>query len=148
MCLLISLLHDDRDTVWVHWCLACSSAPQMLPTISCKEQDILSLLELKQPLSLFLSLTIIMLLILFTFVNWSYLFFVGKLSYYSRSIRFSLYGLYLWNFVKSISLMYRFRSWWQYICLDFICKAEWIVCWSRYMTDYHMSHRVTGTVKN
>ena len=34
----------------------------MLPTISCKEQDILSLLELKQPLSLFLSLTIIMLL--------------------------------------------------------------------------------------
>ena len=38
-----------------------------------------------------------------------------------------------------------FRSWWQYICLDFICEAEWIVCWSRYVTDYHMSRRVTGT---
>ena len=60
--LLISLLHDDRDTVWVDWCLARSSAPQTPPTISSKEQDILFLLELKQPLSLFLSPTIITLL--------------------------------------------------------------------------------------
>ena len=43
---LISLLHDDRDTVWVTWCLARSSAPQTPPTISRKEQDILFLLEL------------------------------------------------------------------------------------------------------
>ena len=59
---LISLLHDDRDIVWVDWCLARSSAPQTPPAISIKEQDILFLLELKQPLSLFLSPTIIALL--------------------------------------------------------------------------------------
>ena len=60
--LLTSLLHDDRDTDWVDWCLARSSAPQTPPTILSKEQDILFLLELKQPLSLFLSPTIIALL--------------------------------------------------------------------------------------
>ena len=82
---------------------------------------------------------------LFIFVNRSHCFSVGKLYRYFRSIRFSSCGLCLWNFVKSISLLYRFRSRWQYICLDFICEAEWIVCWSRYVTDYHMSRRVTGT---
>ena len=131
------------DTVWVDWCLVRSSAPQTPPTISSKEQGILLLLGLKQPFSFFLSPTIITLL--FTFVNWSHLFSVGKLYRHFRSIKFSLYGLYFWNFVKSISLLYRFRSWWQYICLDFICEAEWIVCWSRYVTDCPMSRRVTGT---
>jgi len=61
--LLISLLHDDSDTVWVDGCLARSSAPQTPPTISRKEQDLFFLLELKQPLSLFLSPTIITLLL-------------------------------------------------------------------------------------
>ena len=74
---------------------------------------------------------------LFTFVNRLHCFSVGKLYRYFRSIRFSSYGLCLWNFIKSISLLYRFRSRWQYICLNFICQAEWIVCWSRYVTDYH-----------
>ena len=146
--LLTSLLHDDRDTDWVDWCLARSSAPQTPPTISSKEQDILFLLELKQPLSLSVYSShrrLLRFCFLFTFVNRSHCFSVGKLYRFFRSIRFSSYGLCLWNFVKSISLLYRFRSRWQYICLNFICEAEWIVCWSRYVTDYHMSRRVTGT---
>lgn len=61
--LLIPLLHDDSDTVWVDGRLARSSAPQTPPAISRKEQDILFPLQLKQPLSLFLSPTIITLLL-------------------------------------------------------------------------------------
>ena len=34
--LLISLLHDDRDNVWLNWCLTLSSAPETPPTISSK----------------------------------------------------------------------------------------------------------------
>ena len=51
----------------------------MLPTISCKEQDILSLLELKQPLSLFLSLTIIMLLFFVNFRELIIFVFCGEI---------------------------------------------------------------------
>ena len=51
----------------------------MLPTISCKEQDILSLLELKQPLSLFLSLTIIMLLFFVYFRELIIFVFCGEI---------------------------------------------------------------------
>ena len=51
----------------------------MLPTISCKEQDILSLLELKQPLSLFLSLTIIMFLFFVYFRELIIFVFCGEI---------------------------------------------------------------------
>ena len=51
----------------------------MLPTISCKEQDILSLLELKQPLFLFLSLTIIMLLFFVYFRELIIFVFCGEI---------------------------------------------------------------------
>lgn len=93
----ISLLHDDSDTVWVEWCLARSSAPQTPPTISRKEQDILFLLELKQPLSLCLSPTITALL-LFVYFRWLVKFLSrGRMLSLFRSIKFSLYGSYLWH---------------------------------------------------
>ena len=94
-----------------------SSALQTPPTISSKEQNIPA--GVKATIVFIPFTDALRFCFLFTFVNWSHLFYAGKLYLYFRSIGFSLYGLYLWNFVKSISLLYRFRSWWQYICLDF-----------------------------
>ena len=119
---------DILTAWWERYCLSglMPCAPQTPPTISSKEQDILFLLELKQPLSLFLSPSIITLLFFVYFRQLITLFSVGKLYRYFRSIRFSLYGLYLWNFVYffvvSFSFMmaiylFRFYMWGKMNCL-------------------------------
>ena len=97
----------------------------MLPTISCKEQDILSLLELKQPLSLFLSLTIIMLL-----------FFV----YFRELITFVFCGeiVLLFSFHKVFTVRFIFVK----FCKVYFFDVSFLFMMAIYLFRFYMQGRM------